>query len=172
MVSSLRNLRRSRSGRTVPDLESLLDRPTRLLGLAFERELSIRARVRSAREPAPQVFPDVASQKDRRARAPVLADVRQLVGEKRHGLGRVRGDERRRLCREVDPPPEDDRVGARDRGQEAGEKSSMEPGAAELAGEVGAQASRQGGRDPGSQQATIRRGSFGATRSASAPLCR
>lgn len=95
-----------------------------------------------SREPASQVLSDVPSEKDGRAGAAVLPHVRQLVGEKARAIECIRKDERRRPGGEEHPPAEDDRIGARQGRQDPCEKTSVEPGANELACESGAQTLR------------------------------
>src|SRR6266540_2142562 len=124
-----------------------------------------------AREAASQVLPHVLSEKDGRAGTAVLPDVRQLVGKQQRAFDRIRRDERRRRRGEEHPPAEDDRIGAGQGRQDPRRKTAVEAGANELAGEFGAKALSQGGRDRDSEQTTTRRGSSGARQSASTPPC-
>lgn len=90
-----------------------------------------------AAEPAAQVLTHVAAEERRGPKAPVLGDVRELVGEE---PGRVSGrvlHARRRRPRKEDAPAEDDRAHPRQRSQEFREPTAVEPGPAELGGKPG-----------------------------------
>lgn len=99
-------------------------------------------------EPAAQVLSDVATEERCGAEAPVLGDVRELVGEEPERVGGRIFHARRRRPRQEDAPAEDDRARARERGQEAGQPAAVEPGGVELGGELRAELFGEDGGNP------------------------
>jgi hypothetical protein len=83
--------------------------------------------VRQAGEPPPEILPEIPAEERGHSVASVLAHVRELVREEIRGGIRVRFESAVRRRREEDPPAEDDRMGARQRGDEPREASGMEP---------------------------------------------
>ncbi len=101
-----------------------------------------------AGEPPAQVLADVAAEKRRRAEAPVLRDVGELVGEKSEcAVDRI-FHARRRRPRQEDPPPENDRARPGERSQESREPAAVETGPFELVGKYRAKLSGEDGGNP------------------------
>ena len=131
----------------------------------------MRLGVRGAPESRPQVLAQIAAEERGHPVAAVLANVGELVREE---LDRSSGRDRAlRANRQKDAPAEDDRIGAGEGRQNPGETPAMETCPRDLGGETGAKALGESGRDPVSaERVRSRRGSFGATRSASNRRCR
>lgn len=102
--------------------------------------------MRRAGDPGPQIFPDVAAEESGHPVAAVLPYVRELVRQKRGRFGGAVGDCAVGGHSEEDASPEDDRVRAGDRRQDACEATAVKSGAEELVLERGEEAVGEGNR--------------------------
>jgi hypothetical protein len=108
--------------------------------------------VRGARESRGQVLPNVAAEESGHPVTAVLPHVRELVRQERGRGGGAVGDRAVGGRSEEDASPEDDRVRARDRRQDACEATAVKSGAEELVLERGEEAVGEGNRKRSARQ--------------------
>lgn len=132
----------------------------------------VRLGVRGPREPRRQVLSDVAAEESGHPVSAVLAHVGELVSEESGCCGGAARDRAFGGRPEEDASPEDDRVRAGERRQDACEATAVKSGAEELVLERREEAVGEGNRKRSARQPKTRRAIGEATRSASAPPCR